>query len=259
MKQNKLINKLFLIIVSIQTVLMGILFIVQILRIYYENNALFTREICVKYIVQILPVIILWIVLIVVSFIWFNLKGESNKDIAKFTNLAKLKSLEYICPKHIDGTLDNEYQLLTKEQKKRKIAVIINIVIVVLCSLMGFGYLVQTKHFASDGDLTKQAIQMTIHLMPWVIISFISLIGCTLYEEYSARTSIDLIKTIIKANGKKVVITKENIKKQKMINITRFAIIILSIVLIIHGTYNGGASDVYQKAINICTECIGLG
>ena len=35
MQKNKLIDKLFLIIVSIQTILMGILFIVQILRIYY--------------------------------------------------------------------------------------------------------------------------------------------------------------------------------------------------------------------------------
>ena len=46
MQKNKLIDKLFLIIVSIQTILMGILFIVQILRIYYGNNKTFTWEIC---------------------------------------------------------------------------------------------------------------------------------------------------------------------------------------------------------------------
>ena len=69
----------------------------------------------------------------------------------------------------------------------------------------------------------------------------------------------DLIKTIIKSKGKKEFITKQDIRKQKIINIARLAIIVLSIAFIIHGTYNGGASDVYQKAINICTECIGLG
>ena len=258
MKQNK-INKLFLILVSIQTIILGILFLIQILRIYYGNDKIFTLDICKKYILQILPVIILWIVLIIFSFIYLQINKYNFKNISKITNTMKLKTFESICPLHQEGTLDNEYMLLDKENKKRKIAGIINIIVLLLCSIMGFGYLVQTKHFSSDGDLTNQAIQMTIHLIPWVIISLISSIIYTVYNEYSAKTSIELIKTIISSEGRKEIITKKDIRKQKIINIARLAIIVLSITLIIHGTYNGGASDVYQKAINICTECIGLG
>ena len=259
MKNNKLTDKLFLLIVSAQTILLGILFIVQILRIYYGNDATFTSDICAKYIKQILPVIILWVLLIIVSYVYFYQTNKNFKNISKSTNLMKLKTLEAICPTYSEGVLDNEYSLLKKETKKRKIASIINIVIVVLCSIMGIGYLVQTKHFESSGDLTSQAIQMTVHLLPWVIISFVSLIATSIYSEISAKTSIDLIKLIIKSAGKKEVITSTDIKKQKIINIARLALIVLSISFIIHGTYNGGASDVYQKAINICTECIGLG
>lgn len=32
-----------------------------------------------------------------------------------------------------------------------------------------------------------------------------------------------------------------------------------AIILIVHGVWNGGLRDVLIKAINICTECIGLG
>ena len=258
MKQNK-INKLFLIIVSIQTILLGILFIVQVLRIYYGNDQTFTADICKEYILQILPVIILWVVLLIASYIYLEVKNYKLKNIAKLTNDLKLRTFESICPSYEEGILDNEYMLLNKEKQKRKNAGIINIVILILCSLMGIGYLVQKEHFLSNGDLTKQAIQMTIHLIPWVIISLISTIAYVLYEEHSAKVSIDLIKIIIKSKGKKEFITKQDIRKHKIINIARLAVIVLSITFIIHGTYNGGASDVYQKAINICTECIGLG
>ena len=33
----------------------------------------------------------------------------------------------------------------------------------------------------------------------------------------------------------------------------------LALLLIALGAYNGGARDVFVKAVNICTECIGLG
>ena len=39
----------------------------------------------------------------------------------------------------------------------------------------------------------------------------------------------------------------------------RIAVLIVAIALIAVGIFNGGMRDVFVKAINICTECIGLG
>lgn len=39
----------------------------------------------------------------------------------------------------------------------------------------------------------------------------------------------------------------------------RIAVIAAAAVLIAVGIFNGGMRDVFVKAINICTECIGLG
>ena len=80
MQKNKLIDKLFLIIVSILTILIGIVFIVQILRIFYGNEGTFNREICTKYLLEILPIIIIWICSIISSFIYFNIKQNPNKN-----------------------------------------------------------------------------------------------------------------------------------------------------------------------------------
>ncbi len=43
------------------------------------------------------------------------------------------------------------------------------------------------------------------------------------------------------------------------INNVRIAVILLAIILIIIGIFNGSFNDVFIKASKICTECIGLG
>lgn len=40
---------------------------------------------------------------------------------------------------------------------------------------------------------------------------------------------------------------------------SRYALMLLAVILIVLGVMNGGLRDVFVKAINICTECIGLG
>ena len=253
MKNKKLIDKLCLIIVSILTILMGVIFIVQVMRIYYGNDKTYTREICAKFLLQMLPIIILWVISVIGSFVYFRIKNTSKKEFAKITYATKLQNLEAICNYN-----EQDYELVNKEKKKIKIAMIINIVIVCLCSIMSLGYLLNVKHFDSSGDLTKQAIDMGIHLLPWVVIAFGSMIGATIYEEVISKKLIELVKQIIKNNGRKEMVKYEP-KNKLAINIARGVILGLSMVLIVVGIFDGSVEDVLQKAINICTECIGLG
>ena len=39
----------------------------------------------------------------------------------------------------------------------------------------------------------------------------------------------------------------------------RIAVAVLGVALLVWGIFNGGADDVLKKAIEICTECIGIG
>jgi hypothetical protein len=39
----------------------------------------------------------------------------------------------------------------------------------------------------------------------------------------------------------------------------RVSVLVLAFTLIAAGILNGGLYDVFVKAVNICTECIGLG
>ena len=48
-------------------------------------------------------------------------------------------------------------------------------------------------------------------------------------------------------------------KKKGNPAIYRVLLLTAALILIALGIMNGGARDVFIKAINICTECIGLG
>ncbi|MBQ2901252.1 MAG: thioredoxin [Agathobacter sp.] len=49
------------------------------------------------------------------------------------------------------------------------------------------------------------------------------------------------------------------ITEEKRLSPYRNAILVVAIILVVYGFLNGGTIDVLAKAINICTECIGLG
>lgn len=262
MNKNRIIDRIFLIIMSIQTVLMGIAFSVQAIRIYKANpgNDPYTREIVWEHIKQISIILILWVLLIIACFIYFKIRNSyKENDKSKITNMAKLKTLLKIAPEFNNPELENDYKIIKLEEKKRIIAWCVNIVILIVCSIMGLCYILNKKHFIAEGNNNEQILDMVTYLAPWVIISFITSLICVLMEEFGAIKSIDALKRIIKVDGKVSFKYDTNKNYNLSINITRGILIVASIVMIIVGINNGGTEDVLQKAINICTECIGLG
>ena len=92
MQKNKLLDKLVLIIVSILTILIGVIFIIQICRIYYGNDKVYTSDICSKFLLEMLPIIVLWIITVIGSYVYFSFKNNANGSIAKITNAEKFRS-----------------------------------------------------------------------------------------------------------------------------------------------------------------------
>ena len=48
-------------------------------------------------------------------------------------------------------------------------------------------------------------------------------------------------------------------KKVCSLLVLRWALLAVGIVLLVYGFFAGGTEDVLTKAVNICTECVGLG
>ena len=48
-------------------------------------------------------------------------------------------------------------------------------------------------------------------------------------------------------------------EKEKKLRIVKIALLVVAVIFIIAGIKNGSMEDTLIKAVNICTECVGLG
>ena len=81
------------------------------------------------------------------------------------------------------------------------------------------------------------------------------------FENASINRQITHIKSALAVQ--KTTLPKGNTKKpasrSKLVFGIRIAVALVAIIFIVLGIINGGMADVLSKAVNICTECIGLG
>ena len=101
---------------------------------------------------------------------------------------------------------------------------------------------------------TAQAISAMIHrispvFLAWLACAVLSLLlGWLTPEKYQASRGYPVQMKNKKSEGTSV-----------PRNAARLVLFVAALVLLVLGIKNGGLRDVLIKAINICTECIGLG
>ena len=122
-----------------------------------------------------------------------------------------------------------------------------------ICILFALKYLLNVDHFTS-WDLEAVMGSMLKHVGPWLLIAFViavfakHLICRSFKKEIGYLQHIDFESKPYSA-----------VNEHKEPVVWRTALFTISIIFIIWGILNGGLYDVLVKAINICTECIGLG
>lgn len=263
--KDKLTRNIIWGVISFQTILTGIFFIIQVLRIYFggptgDSNQIYTPEKVGNALIEILALIIIWFIVVIVVIIMSFIKKLDDKRISKNSQIYKLNTILSNIEINDISELDNDYILLKKEKRNRIISWTILTCILLVCALMSFLYLFNPEHFVSSGLPNQQVIQIVIHLSPWVGIGFIFGILEIVYESYSAKKSINYAKILLKRYKKKDY-TVETDKKRELITLwsIRGVFLTVAIVFIIIGVINGGPISVLNKAAKICSECIGLG
>ena len=124
--------------------------------------------------------------------------------------------------------------------------------VMAVCAALSLSYLLNRANFTS-WDLETVMGQMLVHTLPWIIAAFAAVIAASFVCRRSMEREINLLKGV---SGNKA---PEAAPKTFPVRYVRIALYALAITLIVLGINNGGMRDVLIKAINICTECIGLG
>lgn len=257
--KNELFNKIYNIAFVIVTFILASLFILFSLTIYTKGieelktnptYQIYTREIVEHYLSYIIVPFILWVLVIIFGLVTSYLFPINKKKNTKLDSILTYERLR----KRVE--VNNEDTNLLR--RNRKIGFIIASIISLLCMILPCRYIFTPSNFTGV-DSNKDVLGLVLNILPFVIISFISFIGYSIYFYKNINLEIKILLEKQKENKKDPKDNKENFFDSPLfINIVRGVILVTGITFVVLGIFNKGFEDVLIKAINICSECIGL-
>lgn len=141
---------------------------------------------------------------------------------------------------------------LALERQRRGICMVAAGAIVV-CAVPCLLYLLNREHFAS-WDLEHVMGQMLLHVAPWVAAAFAIALAASFACGRNVQREIETLKGQEKKSSPQL-----PAPRRIPLGVWRIGLGVAAITFIVLGVMNGGLRDVLVKAVNICTECIGLG
>lgn len=142
-----------------------------------------------------------------------------------------------------------------RERRRRRSIRLIAAGVVLACIVLGGAYLLDGGNFASL-DLEAVVGRMVLHVAPWAVVGLIAAGAAAVLCGRSVERETDILKA---APQQKPASGQTGGEEKPWVPILRAALYGGAAVLVVLGVRNGGMWDVLVKAVNICTECIGLG
>jgi cytochrome c biogenesis protein CcdA len=254
---NSKYGRIISIATSVCTVLLGIAFIISTAHLYFTggDNPYSTERVGDYLSLLIIPSVIT--IILAILGIVYNLKvGETDVQTTKRTSGELLSSFE---GRYSLEDFDSETVSAVKAEKKkvRNLNICIHLVSALLFAL-SFVYIAFVADYSVE-DLNRDVISALAVGLPLAAIGLAIQIPRILLSEKSAERQLNLMKESIKRNGAPKVKAKQNYGSSDYSMIIKYSILGLALVFVVLGVLNGGMADVLEKAVRICTECIGLG
>lgn len=252
MTKTKWIRLIFGIILSLSLIVAGLCLIGACISIYQSGDRPFSREAVALYFSQIQVPVYLALALTVGGFILsFALPAEKGKKKADKDYAAILKRLwEKRDVSFCGPTLLKDIE---KQQKSRKLHTYISISLLALGSLAFLIYAVNPGNFPSS-DITGSMARGSLVMLACLTVPFGYAVFTAYFTRASIKKEIELVKGIAPSREASAATV---VKESK--NILRWVLLCAAVGILVYGYFAGGTADVLTKAVNICTECVGLG
>lgn len=238
---------------SIVLLIAGICLIAACVGIYQSGGEpIYSREKVTEAFSPIAVPVYLCLVLIVGGFLM-------EISCPRETKKVKTEKNDALTLRRLHGKLDTPLpdSVLT-QQRSRKLHRIITLVLLLAGSVVFLVYALNGDHFHKS-----QINESMIHAMYWLIPCMTIPFGYAVFTAYfcrrSIRKEIELMKQATAGiqSGKTAIVPAKD--RKKLLLAVRIAVLVIGIGLLVYGYWAGGTADVETKAVNICTECVGLG
>ena len=147
---------------------------------------------------------------------------------------------------------------IAAQQRSRRLHRTIRNALVLVCCVLFLPYGLNGENF-HQSQINESMIQAMGLLIPCVTVPF----AYGVFTAYQAKHSLDREIALLKSAPKEALRTPD-VQSQvhanaKWPDILRWALLGAGACILVYGFFAGGTADVLTKAINICTECVGLG
>ncbi len=272
-KGKKIIRVSCDVVLSVLTIVCGILLIVQTQRIYHSaEDSPYSYAKVSSYLSEIAWVLYIWIAAVIAC-------GIVNAVVPRVPERVRATVYSTALADRLLMRLptDSRSKFIDRTELIKKISWIVAIVVSVLSVIMVSIVVLDPSNYTPFGtgfNPTEDILKMLPKILPYIGASFLFAVIATVYCELASKAEIKEIKRLLveSKGGVKPSENKKNalpfripdIFKDKKVSkysllAARIALAVTAVVLIIVGAFNGGLEDLLEKAINICTECIGLG
>lgn len=139
------------------------------------------------------------------------------------------------------------------EEKKRRNVRLIAAFICLVCAIAAGVYLLDPENFSSL-ELESVMGVLILRVAPWAALALAAVCAASVISGRSAQRELELLRSVAKRPE-----ADAPAAKRFPLAPIRAVLYAAAVALTVLGVLNGGLWDVLVKAINICTECIGLG
>ena len=269
-KTCKTVRLSFSAVLAVMTVIVGALFIWQVLELYLTGVAegkviIYTPEEVKLRVSRISPAFWLWIAMIFAGFIVWEVFPVKQKRKAWNDPRYALMRLKKRLPASAEGESAQSLDYIRRGDRLFKILWLCLGVLSLTGIIYSIVYLAIPSHFPKT-NVTHEVLNMSANVFPWAIAVFACACGICVYEGIFAKRALPHAKKL--AVGQKPaekVYTGVYAKVMYVVRhkyfkpAVRIALGVVAVSFIIVGICNGNMSRILEKAVNICMECIGLG
>lgn len=247
---GRTVRLLFDIVLSASLVIAGLCLIGGCLYIYNVEGA-YSREIVAAVFSKIAVPVYVCLALLVVSIVW-----EAVSPSAVHIRKAPKAYAAARDRLHSTRTLDDAaWAAVDREQACRRRYAVWRLVIAAAALSIFLWYAVQPAHYTAD--INASVIRAMWVAIPCFVVPAAFAIVAAAQIDKSYQREIALLKPLPRQSQDSP--PAPSAKRGDITAVLRFVLLALAVAALIYGFVAGGTVDVLTKAINICTECIGLG
>ena len=252
-QSKKILRITYYALVSIALAVAAVLLMVACVTIYRSGDHPFTRDVVAAAFAPIALPVYIALGLVAAGVILHPLlptEDKSDPDLTPATCKRVQSRVDLsLCPAEL-------VKKVQKERTARKIHTIITLALLAVGTVCFLLYALDFDHF-HQSEITGSMIDAMWVLLPCVGVPFGYGVFTAYYSRLSQKREIALLRDI--PTEAKITPPAPTAKSTKALVITRLVIIVVALGCIVGGLLYNGWMDVLTKAINICTECIGLG